>query len=139
MGKMSARRHRPVSVERDACLILLGFDPPHPIEWQHDPPLGIRPYRDEDGRRVYMPDENDPRHIRPMRPADHKEETYGPKARASAVGTDRHTIDRTKRIETEQAAFRQRLLAKSKGKPKPRSKWASRPFQRARPRPQETP
>lgn len=38
------------------------------------------------------------------------------------------TIAKGKRITVKQESFRQRLLAKDRGEPKPRSKWASRPL-----------
>lgn len=68
------RPHMPVSVQRDACLILLGFKPGE-VEWDHDPALGLRELDQETG--TYTPDANDPHFIRPRENADHGEKTKG--------------------------------------------------------------
>lgn len=124
---MTKRPHMPVSVQRDACLILLGLDPSEPIEWHHTPPLALRE-RLPDGS--YNPPANDPRHIVPMGKQAHKDQTYGTsKARA---GGDRFEIDKMNRITKKQEKARQRMLAKAEGKPKPKSKWPSQPFPKKR-------
>lgn len=48
--------------------------------------------------------------------------------RIKTAKIDQPEIAKIKRITEEQAAFRERLLAKDRGEQKPRSKWASRPM-----------
>jgi hypothetical protein len=135
---MGKRAHRPVSVERDSALYHgFGIEPGEPVEWQHEPPLESRKVLKEfpDGRKLYWPDENDPTHLRPMRPAAHKEATYGAPTAASAVGSDRHTIDRTRRLSEKQEEFRRRMLAKQTGETppspaKPKHRWGKRSMRR---------
>jgi hypothetical protein len=95
------RRHRPVSVERDACLIRLGIDPARPWDMHHEPALARRPWSEEAGD--YEPAENDPRYMVPMQKAAHQERT-------STV--DRPEIDKTRRAAEGQQEHRLRMLAK---------------------------
>lgn len=125
---MSARRHRPVSVERDAALYALGLDPAN-VEWHHTPPLSVR-QRLADGR--YDPDENDPKHIVPLTPESHARHTFGP-SKATSAGGDIHNAAKVKRVAADTAAFRQRLLAKEPGKPREKTgRIRSRGFNKSR-------
>ena len=127
---MTADRPRmPVSVQRDACLILLGFDQAEKIEWHHSPALGRRK-RLPDGR--YDPDANDPQYIVPLRKADHDCQTFGTKA--TTAGSDIHAIAKDKQLTKDQEAFRARLNAKTGRDDPPRDvrrhRIPSRPFQK---------
>lgn len=125
------RKHRPVSVERDACLHALGLLGQE-IEWNHVPPLALREKLfDANGVHVgYYPDENDPRYLVPMPKADHRAATNGKPHDAS--GGDIHKIAKAKRLERQTEEFRARLMAKAiKADVKEafrRSRWPSRPF-----------
>ncbi len=117
------RKHRPVSVERDAALWALGIDPAD-VEWHHEPPLAMRPIDPATG--LYAPDENDPRHIIPMARVDHRART--PK--------DVSAVAKVKRVTRRHDEFRQRLLAKDAGRKapetKPKRKIHSRPWPKKR-------
>ncbi len=120
------RPHMPVSVQRDACLILLGFLPGEKIEWHHAPALGLRK-RLPDGR--YDPDANDPNYIVPLRKADHAKQTRGTKA--TTAGSDVHLIAKGKRLEKAQATHVAIVEAKLTGdtpRDVKRHRIASRPF-----------
>lgn len=125
---MPKRKHRPVWVERDACLHLLGLLGKQ-IEWNHVPPLAMREQvLDGDGNHVgYIPDENDPRYLVPMLKEAHRAATTGKPHDAS--NGDIHKIAKAKRLEKKQKEFRARLLAKgSDAEQPPRRKWPSRPL-----------
>ena len=117
------RPYMPLSVKLEAALIALGLDPAT-VEWHHDPPLGVRPFKVVNGKHIYSPDANDPRHITPLGTAAHKER----------YSHDRYEIDKTRRAEEGEREFIGRLLAKSAGavrrestRPRKR-KIPSRPF-----------
>lgn len=96
------RKHRPLSVERDACLYALGVDPTLPWEMQHDPPLASRPWDAE--AQDYVPAENDPRHMRPMQKQEHKQVTKE---------VDRPRVDKARRQGEGQAAHREAMIGKA--------------------------
>lgn len=98
------RKHRSKSVELNACLHLLGIDPSLPFQWQHEPPLGTRPFIPE--LDDYEPRENDYRHLRPMQTPAHAKVTKE---------VDRPAIDKTRRVAKSQLAHQRRLLVKDDG------------------------
>jgi hypothetical protein len=112
----------PVTVQRDAALIALGFDPAT-VEWHHSPPLGLRPYDEATGK--YTPDANDPRYIVPMGKAPHRERT---------AKIDVPAIAKTKQLTKNHAAFVATMLAKAGVDDAPRdvrrSRIPTRPFQK---------
>lgn len=85
------RKHRSAAVERDACLLLLGFDLAKPIEWHHQPSLALRPW--DEATQDFIPGENDPRFLRPLQKAAHAEETK----------QLRPQVDKTRRVVKKQA------------------------------------
>lgn len=133
---MTARRYRPVSVERDAALYVLGLDPQN-VRWDHRPALSVRvQVKHADGSITYTPDENDPRYIVPLAPDAHDKLTFGT-SKATTAGSDIAVAAKIKRVEKDEAAFRQRLLAKDQGAPREPSRWPnrkmqSRPFEKKR-------
>ena len=127
MPRSSRRRHIPLGVKLSACLDMLGWAGVS-IEWHHDPPLALRAFDESTGK--YEPDELDPRYLRPMPKADHKARTYGDHVPLSG---DISKVAKLKRVEADQATFRDRLLAKETGDAPPPSKkrrWGKRPFPR---------
>lgn len=127
------RAYRPVSVERDAALYALGLDPAY-VDWHHEPPLELRPFEIVNGRKIYTPGENDPRHLVPMAPDAHEKRTTKGRSGATTLGSDRHAIDKTKRIRDRQAEFRRVILAKAEGEPRSRQQgkrpWPKRSMRR---------
>lgn len=112
----------PLMVKLESALRALGFEPKD-IEWQHDPPLALRVWVPERGD--YDPPENDPRYIRPMPRAEHREVT---------AKRDIPAIAKTKRLSRKQAEFRRRMLEPELDQPPPakrsKRKIPSRPFPR---------
>jgi hypothetical protein len=114
------RKHIPLSVKVEACLILLGFEPGEEIDWDHFPALGLRIF--DEKADDYDPPELDPRYLRPLGRAKHKAKTNGRKGtkRSTSYGSDVHAIAKLKRL-AEEAAFRSQLT-----KPARKSrKWAA--------------
>lgn len=116
--KNKKRQHMPLHVKLEASLRALGLEPKL-VEFQHDPPLAMRVWVPE--KNDYDPPENDPRYIRPMAKADHKEVT---------AKKDIPEIAKTKRLSKAQQEFRDRMLAKAPGeKPeRPKSRLKGRSF-----------
>jgi hypothetical protein len=119
------RKHLPLSVKLQACLLLLGFEADDEIDWDHFPALGLRDFnpRLDD----YVPAELDPRFLRPLGKNPHKAKTNGRKGekRVTSYGSDVHAIAKMKRLEKESAAARARMLAKETGElRKPSSRFA---------------
>lgn len=117
MASVKKRPHMGLQVKLDAALIALGLDPAS-VDWHHQPALQLRPYKDVDGVRIYTPDANDPHYIIPM----------GKAAHAERYSFDRHEIDKTRRLEESQRAFRDKILAKEPGceKKPSRPRWGKR-------------
>jgi len=105
----------PAAVKLRSALIALGLDPDH-VEWHHEPSLKLRPWTGTD----YDPPANDPAHIVPMAKAEHRKRT---------AEVDVPVIAKVRRITKAHLEFRERVLARRAGSPKPPSKWRSRPFQ----------
>lgn len=103
--KGKKRRHMPLLVKLEAALRALGLEPKD-VEWDHSPPLAYRVWVPE--KNDYDPPENDPRYIRPISKAEHRE-----------ISAKVHTpgAAKTKRLSRKQEEFRQRMLAK--GSPEP--------------------
>lgn len=122
------RKHIPIGVKLHACLLLLGFSEEEisgGIAWDHSPPLGLRFVDPETGEMIPHP--NDPRHIQPLRTADHHLKTNG--GPACAADGDIHKIAKARRLSDSHREFQSRLLAPDKKRDeRPKSKWASRPF-----------
>jgi hypothetical protein len=115
-----ARKHIPLAVKVEACLILLGFEPGEAIDWDHNPALGLRVFNE--ATDDYEPAELDPRFLRPLRRAAHKAKTNGRKGtkRSTSYGSDVHAIAKAKRVPAAFEEFRSRLLKKRPGKPAPK-------------------
>lgn len=133
------RRHIPIGVKLQAALLLLGFTEEEiagGVEWDHQPALALRVVDPESGELVPHP--NDPRHLRPLRRAEHAEKTRG--RGATTAGSDVGNAAKVKRLERDPRGgeeFRRRLLAKAEGEPPPETKkrkrpWPSRPFPKQR-------
>ena len=125
------RKPIPMHVKLEACLIKLGFAPGEPIDWDHSPPLGLRPVSD-DGTD-YDPPQHDPRHIYPLERALHSDKTNGNPA--VALSGDKSRIAKAKRLEEKHAAFRDRLLEREIvfedwSEPRRKRKIPSRPFEK---------
>jgi hypothetical protein len=122
-SRLLRRKHRPVSVERDACLELLGLLGKK-IEWHHMPPLSQRPQDPHTG--LYTPDENDPRHIVPMEVEAHRLQTVGDRRPLSG---DISVAAKIKRVTKDQEEFRRKVLAKEPGQVRALKRTIqSRPF-----------
>lgn len=138
------RRHIPLSVKLEACLILLGFprERHRDIQWNHTPALGLRPVS-ADGKD-YEPPQLDPAHLEPLLKGDHLTVTTGRRgeSKLSISGNgDVSRIAKCDRLEADTVAFRQRMLARAGQAPdlepdtKPRRRLQGRGFPK-RPRPE---
>jgi hypothetical protein len=103
------------------------------VEFDHIPALQMRCWDPE--AKDTVPPANDPDHIFAKHCDCHAAKTFGAKG-ASKRGSDITEIARMKRISKTEAAFRQRLLAKTDpdaeppAAPKrPKKQWGSRPFE----------
>ena len=113
-----------MAVKLAAALHALGLDPAD-TEFDHDPSLGMRPIDEATGDTI--PPANDFRYIVPRDRGSHKAKTFGSHIPLSG---DVQKIKKLDRIEKDQAAFRDRLLAKETGADPPAKKhrWAKRSF-----------
>lgn len=118
------RKHRPISVERDAALHALGLLGKK-INWDHRPALSHRPYDPVTG--LYDPDENDPRYLYPILAEENKVLANGNHIPLSG---DTSVAAKLKRLAADQEEYRRRLLAKDAGDepPAPIKKRRSRPI-----------
>lgn len=114
------RRHMPLAVRLEAALLALGLDP-KTVEWDHRPPLSSRIWDPEAGD--YDPPENDPRYIRPISKAEHRE---------ISARVDTPAAAKIKRLSKEQEAFRLRMLAKGEPEQEEKSRPKSRKFPKGR-------
>lgn len=123
---MTPRPHIGLAVKLRAALIQLQLDP-DTAELDHDPALVLR-QRTEDGR--YIPDANDPAHLKWRSPDAHSRKTFGPggEKRITTAGSDIGLAKKIRHVVEDEESFRRRLLAKGNGEPKRRSTWPSRPF-----------
>src|SRR5579872_152370 len=64
-------------------------------EFDHDPPLALRPWNEDRSDRV--PPANDPEHITAMRFECHKLKTNGPRGPHTCLDGDKHAIAHTNR------------------------------------------
>jgi hypothetical protein len=118
------RPFMPLSVKLASALHALNLD--GPVEWDHCPPLAMRPVDPETGDTI--PPASDPHYIVPRSVEAHKAKTFGD---GRPLSGDISQIAKTKRIEQDEAAFRAALLAKTPGQPREkRSRIPSRPFRR---------
>jgi hypothetical protein len=104
---MIKRRAIPLGVKVRACLLALGLDP-DAVEFDHDPALGLRPIDPVTGDTI--PPQNDPRYIVPRAKAAHDVKTNGAHVPLSG---DKAKIAKLKRVEADEQAFRERVLAKT--------------------------
>lgn len=116
-----ARKAMTLGVKLRAALRLAGLDPDQPIDFDHDPPLGLRLWDEEAGD--FIPPSNDDRYIVPRGKPVHAEKT---------AKRDIPEIARTKRLSSDQEEHRRRMLAKAPGQEKPQSRWPKRKMGRAR-------
>lgn len=132
MTRLPRRKHMGLSVKLDACLDMLGMLG-EPVQWDHDPPLGMREQVKDDAGNVigYIPDENDPRYIRPMLTEAHAVKTNG-KAHVK-IGADKHEIARAKRLSDAHAMLaeinKDRAAARERKRQEKR-KWPKQKFKR---------
>lgn len=115
----------PVGVKLAAALHALGLDP-EAVDFDHAPSLAMRPIDPTTGDTI--PPANDWRFIVPIARADHRAKTFGNHV---PLSSDVSKIAKVKRIGKSEAAFRERLLSKDAGEPrpvKPGRRWAKRSF-----------
>lgn len=126
------RKHIPMGVKVKACLLIMGFSEADivagVIDFDHFPALGLRPVDPETGKMT--PDPNDFRYIQPLLKPDHKVKTSGRRGEklVTTANADQGKIAKVERIVKQREEAARRLLAKSAGEPKPRSKWGKRPL-----------
>lgn len=128
------RKHISMRLQRDVALLMLGLDPAT-AELDHTPALARR--KVNAALNDYDPPQLDPRYLKWLMPAEHKEKTFGTKA--TTANSDIWAIAKSKRLRHEQEDFCRRMLAKEPGQDaRPESKWAkgrklqSRGFERRR-------
>ena len=131
------RKHIPMAVKLEACLLMMGLDPKK-VDWDHHPALGLRPVND-DGTD-YDPPQLDPRYIMPReRDEDHKFKTFGRKGESRLSITGDGDVSRIAKAERLEKARRDMLHIErgERVKPeRPKSQWPkgrklqSRGFQR---------
>jgi len=78
----------------------------------HDPPLELRAWNEE--TQDTIPPANDPDHLFGLTPSCNKRKTYGPRGPHTAIDSDRHAIDKNKRLRGET------------GRTAPKRRWGSR-------------
>lgn len=119
--KATKRKRIPVGVKLESALHalgLLGLE----IEWDHSPPLGMRPINPETGDTI--PPANDPRYIAPMIKEAHRAKTNG--NAATCADGDIHKIWKAGRLSEEHQAFQRRLLDPTPREERPKSRWPKR-------------
>ena len=94
------------------------------IELDHNPPLALRVW--DAGAKDTIPPANDPAYLFLRIKAAHRDKTTGGTAKTSGRGSDVTEIARTKQAADRQREFRERLLAKERGEPKPGPRWGRR-------------
>jgi len=65
-------------------------------EFDHDPPLELRAW--DEKKRDTIPAANDPDYLFALAPACHREKTYSPRGPHTSIDSDRHSIDKARRI-----------------------------------------
>lgn len=83
---------------------------------QHDPPWELRPW--DEATQDTIPPSNDPDHLFGMTPQCHLKQTYHPLGKHTALNSDRHAIDKNRRLRGEV------------GQNKPKRDWGGRGFQK---------
>ena len=121
MNERPKRKAIPVSVKIEACLLLLGFDDPKAVQWDHDPAIGLRPVNVAGDD--YDPPQLDPRRIFPMLTPDHARKTDGDPA--IPLSGDKSRIAKAVRLERKRLADRKAKRTWPKGR-----RIESRGFQR---------
>lgn len=117
-----------VGVKLAACLDALGLTGVE-IQFDHDPALGLREFDPATGK--YVPDEHDPRFIRPRPTAEHRVKTHG--AGATTAGSDIGKMKKLRHLREDPLggeAFRAKILEVKALPRAERKKWPSRPFGR---------
>lgn len=126
------KRPRPPTIrqERDALLWQFMGCTRADVDLDHSPALVRRDYDEATGE--FTPAACDPRHLVFMRRGDHKVKTFGPggERRITTAGSDVAARGKTRDLIEKEEAFQARCLARKAGDPKPKSKWASRPFKK---------
>lgn len=126
MSTSSRRKHISLMAQLHAALRQLGFEP-HEVELDHSPALALRAWNPETNDTI--PPASDPRYLVWRTKAEHRVKTFG--RPATTAGSDIGEAARLKRLERDTAEYRTRLLAKTPGRPRPKSKrWAKRSFAR---------
>ena len=90
-GERPKRKPIPLKARLEACLLLLKIDPKD-VQWDHDPPLGLRGINGTD----YDPPQHDPRYIQPLSKAVHALKTDGDHV---PLSSDKSRIAKAKRLE----------------------------------------
>ena len=91
-GERPKRKPIPLKARLEACLLLLKIDPKD-VQWDHDPPLGLRSIND--AGTDYEPPQHDPQYIQPLSAAAHALKTDGDHVPLSG---DKSRISKAKRI-----------------------------------------
>ena len=92
-GERPKRKPIPLKARLEACLLLLKIDPKD-VQWDHDPPLGLRSIND--AGTDYEPPQHDPQYIQPLSAAAHALKTDGDHVPLSG---DKSRISKAKRLE----------------------------------------
>lgn len=83
---------------------------------QHDPPWEIRPW--DEAEQDTIPPSNDPDHLFGMTPKCHDKQTYHPRGPHTAIDSDRHAIDKNKRLRGEVGQNKPKFVWPSRSMPK---------------------
>lgn len=123
---VTKRKHLSLAIKLASALHALGLHG-KAVAYDHRPPLSHRPFDPATG--LYNPDELDPRYLFPVTAEENKRLADGD---GSPLSGDTRIAAKLKRLVADQAAFRDRLLAKETGEdPAPKKpRWHSRPFSR---------
>lgn len=114
------RRPVPLAIALKVALrqlaIALGLAPETRFELDHYPALRRRLV--DPKTRQHIPHQHDPAALQWLPKAAHAIKTNGTKA--TTLGSDKHEIAKTDRLEKQQAEVRARLLSKAPGSPPPK-------------------
>lgn len=93
------------------------------VDLQHEPPLALREVNE--AGTDYIPAQHDPNFLYAELKACHREESYHPRSKATSIGSDRHAIDKTRRLRGELKPKRKKAWPRGR-------KLQSRGFQRSK-------
>jgi hypothetical protein len=127
-----------IITSQKACCKDCGWPLPKPTEqkgaihYDHRPPLADREWIEEE-LQDYWPPQHDPRYLDALCVKCHDIRTNGPGGdkRITTAGSDSHRRAHTRALHRKTAKHEQRMADKAAGRPKPRSRWPSRPLRSA--------